>query len=142
MSGSGITKNSAALTTFFDEAKAKDFAAKAKDLHELRSMINELQAEADTIEDEFKALMEAIGMGFPMSEESLHALAADRGLTVMDFVTEMEKVVADREAAAKRKEEAMKVEAELNPPAAGPGAKPTAPAKKPPAPAKKSAGKK
>lgn len=86
---------------------------------------------------EFKALMEAIGMGFPMSEESLHALAADRGLTVMDFVTEMGKVVADREAAAKRKEEAMKVEAELNPPAAGPGAKPTAPPKKPPAPAKK-----
>jgi hypothetical protein len=91
---------------------------------------------------EFKALMEAIGMGFPMSEESLHALAADRGLTVMDFVTEMEKVVADREAAAKRKEEAMKVEAELNPPAAGPGAKPAAPAKKPAAPAKKSAAKK
>ena len=38
-----------------------ELASKAKDLHELRSMINELQAEADTIEDEFKALMEAQG---------------------------------------------------------------------------------
>ena len=33
-----------------------ELASKAKDLHELRSMINELQAEADTIEDEFKAI--------------------------------------------------------------------------------------
>ncbi len=38
-----------------------DLAAKAKDLHELKAMINELQAEADTIEDEFKAFMEAQG---------------------------------------------------------------------------------
>lgn len=91
---------------------------------------------------DFKALMEAIGLGFPMSEESLHALAADRGLTVMDFVTEMEKVQADRKAAAKRKEEAMKLEAELNPAPAGAPAKPGAPAKKPAAPPKKSAGKK
>ena len=38
-----------------------ELASKAKDLHELRSMINELQAEADTIEAEFKAFMEAQG---------------------------------------------------------------------------------
>lgn len=38
-----------------------ELATKAKDLHELRSMINELQAEADTIEAEFKAFMEAQG---------------------------------------------------------------------------------
>lgn len=83
----------------------------------------------------FKALMEAKEMGFPISEESLHALAADRGLTVMDFVTEMANVEKDRAAALKRKEEAMKMESEFAPkPAApgAPGAKPAAtPAKKP-----------
>lgn len=63
----------------------------------------------------FKAIMEAKDMGFPISEESLHALAADRGLTVMDFVTEMKKVEEDRKAAQKRKEDAMKMESELNP---------------------------
>ncbi len=34
---------------------------KAKDLHELRSMISELQSEAETIEDEIKAHMTAQG---------------------------------------------------------------------------------
>lgn len=84
----------------------------------------------------FKAIMEAKEMGFPISEESLHALAADRGLTVMDFVTEMKKVEEDRKAAQKRKEEAMKMESELAPkPAApgAPGAKPPAQPTKPPA---------
>ena len=84
----------------------------------------------------FKAIMEAKEMGFPISEESLHALAADRGLTVMDFVTEMKKVEEDRKAAQKRKEEAMKMESELAPkPAApgAPGAKPPAKPTKPPA---------
>lgn len=84
----------------------------------------------------FKAIMEAKDMGFPISEESLHALAADRGLTVMDFVTEMKKVEEDRAAAMKRKEDAMKMESEFAPkPAApgAPGAKPAAkPAKTPP----------
>ena len=40
---------------------SNELATKAKDLHELRSMISELQAEADTIEAEFKAFMEAQG---------------------------------------------------------------------------------
>lgn len=84
---------------------------------------------------EFKALMEAKDLGFPISEESLHALAADRGLTVMDFVTEMANVEKDRAAAMKRKEDAMKMESEFAPkPAApaGPGAKaPATPPKKP-----------
>lgn len=84
---------------------------------------------------EFKALMEAKDMGFPISEESLHALAADRGLTVMDFITEMKKVEEDRAAAMKRKEDAMKMESEFAPKPAAPGApvaKPAAtPAKKP-----------
>ena len=38
-----------------------ELAIKAKDLHELKSMINELQVEADTIEDAIKAHMEAQG---------------------------------------------------------------------------------
>jgi len=38
-----------------------DLASKAKDLHELRSMIGELQAEAETIEGELKAFMDAQG---------------------------------------------------------------------------------
>lgn len=83
----------------------------------------------------FKAIMEAKELGFPISEESLHALAADRGLTVMDFVTEMKKVEEDRKAAQKRKEDAIKMQSELTPKPAAPGAQgarlPTQPAKLP-----------
>lgn len=91
---------------------------------------------------EFKSLMEAIDMGFPISEESLHALAADRGLTVLDFVTELEKVTKDREEKAKRAEDKMKLAASLAPEPA-PGAPDTAkPATKPKkAPAKPAAKK-
>lgn len=38
---------------------------------------------------EFKSIMEAKNLGFPISYESLHALAADRGITVKDFKTEL-----------------------------------------------------
>ena len=79
----------------------------------------------------FKAIMEAKEMGFPISEESLHALAADRGLTVMDFVTEMKKVEEDRKAAQKRKEDAMKMESELAPKPAPGAPAPAKPAAKP-----------
>lgn len=44
-----------------------DLARKAKDLHELRSMIGELQAEADTIENELKAFMDAQGADMIMA---------------------------------------------------------------------------
>ena len=40
----------------------------------------------------FVDIMTARGMGFPISIESLHAIAADRGLTVMDFVSEMKAI--------------------------------------------------
>lgn len=88
----------------------------------------------------FKAIMEAKEMGFPISEESLHALAADRGLTVMDFVTEMKKVEEDRKAAQKRKEDAMKMESELAPKAAAPGAPGAAPPAQPAKPPAQSGG--
>lgn len=85
---------------------------------------------------EFKALMEAKDMGFPLAEESLHALAADRGLTVLDFVTEMKLVEKDRAEKEKRDVAKMKLEASLAPkPAPGatgapkPAAKKKAPAK-------------
>lgn len=39
-----------------------DLAIKAKDLHEIKAMINELPAEADTIEDVLKAHMDEQGM--------------------------------------------------------------------------------
>ena len=74
---------------------------------------------------------EAKEMGFPISEESLHALAADRGLTVMDFATEMKKVEEDRKAAQKRKEDAMKMESELAPKPAPGAPAPAKPAAKP-----------
>ena len=38
-----------------------EVASKAKDLHELKAMIAELQAEADTLEDQIKAHMDAQG---------------------------------------------------------------------------------
>ena len=44
-----------------------DVAIKARELHELRSMIGELQAEADTIEGELKAFMDAQGADMIMA---------------------------------------------------------------------------
>lgn len=46
---------------------------------------------------EFKAIMDAKKLGFPVSYESLHALAADRGITIMDYVTEMQKISVEDE---------------------------------------------
>lgn len=46
----------------------------------------------------FKALIEAKRLGFPMSWKSLHALAADRGLTVLDYITEMAEIEKDNKA--------------------------------------------
>lgn len=51
---------------------------------------------------EFKALMEAKRLGFPISLASLHALAADRGITLMDYVSEMQQIAKDDEEMLKR----------------------------------------
>lgn len=71
----------------------------------------------------FQQIMQARQMGFPISIRSLHAIAADRGLTVMDFLTEMKLI-----------EEENKELAKILPNNAAPGAPAPAndPAKKPP----------
>lgn len=89
----------------------------------------------------FKSLVEAKNLGFPISEESLHALAADRGITVMDFVSEMEKVEVDRVKQAERDRAKMELAAEFTPKPAPGSTGPKPPAKPTPKPAK-SGGKK
>jgi hypothetical protein len=78
----------------------------------------------------FVDIMTARSMGFPISIESLHAIAADRGLTIIDFMTEM-----------KRIEEENKTLEKILPSAPAPGAAPAVgPAgAKPPAKAAKKA---
>lgn len=69
----------------------------------------------------FVDIMTARQMGLPISIESLHAKMAERGMTTLDFVTEMKHI-----------EEENKKFGDLLPKAAAPGAAPVAPA---PAPA-------
>lgn len=85
---------------------------------------------------EFKALMEAKRLGFPISLASLHALAADRGITLMDYVSEMQQIAKDDEEMLKREiDRAKKLMATQPKAAPEPGATPNAapnPANTPP----------
>lgn len=85
----------------------------------------------------FKALIDAKNAGFPISLESLHALAADRGLTVMDYLTEIAKVQEDQEQQAERDRAKLEMMAELAPKPVAPGSNSPKPvAKKTPTPSK------
>lgn len=79
---------------------------------------------------EFKALMEAKRLGFPISLQSLHALAADRGVTLMDYVTEMAQIAKDDAEMLKREIEKAQALTATQPtpaqPAQGSTAKPPA----------------
>lgn len=91
----------------------------------------------------FKALMEARDMGFPVSLESLHALAADRGITVMDFVNEMKKIEAEDAELLKKQIEKAKALIEIQPkPAPGQPSPPGTPKPATPKPAKSASQKK
>lgn len=84
----------------------------------------------------FKSLMEAKKLGFPISLESLHALAADRGITIQDYVTEMKLIAKEDEEMLKKEIEKAKalLATQPQPAAQGqPGSPPAPPAPKPPA---------
>lgn len=70
---------------------------------------------------EFKALMEARNLGFPVSLKSLHALAADRGITVMDYVNEMKEIAKDDQELLKKQIEKAEAIAKTQPAPAAPG---------------------
>jgi hypothetical protein len=79
----------------------------------------------------FLQIMTARSMGLPISLESLHAVMADRGLTVLDFPTEMAKIAEENKLIAK-----------ILPNASAPGAAPNnAPPTGPSKPVKKPAKK-
>lgn len=56
-------------------------------------------ADAGMSASEFLQLTQAKAAGFPLSDESLHALALEHELTVMDFVDEMERVEVEKQKA-------------------------------------------
>lgn len=56
-------------------------------------------ADAGMSASEFLQLTQAKAQGFPLSDESLHALAVENELTVMDFVSELALVEAEKQKA-------------------------------------------